>query len=66
MPKYDIITTNPENFERDRNKIKFSIQELKEKHKKTVQKWKPEDGIIYYINKIGKFGDTKREGWLEL
>lgn len=56
MPKYYIITTSPENFERDRKTAGFSVQGLKEKHRKTVQKWEPGDRIIYYINKIGKFG----------
>jgi len=56
MPKYYIITTSPENFEIDRKGPKFSIQGLKDRHKKTVQKWKRGDRIIYYINKIGKFG----------
>lgn len=56
MPKYYIITTSPENFEIDRKKSGFTIQGLKERHKKTVQKWKPGDMIVYYINKIGRFG----------
>lgn len=56
MPKYFIITTSPENFEIDREKSGFTVQGLKDKHKKTVQKWKPGDRIVYYINKIGKFG----------
>lgn len=56
MPKYYIITTSPKNFERDRKTLGFTVQGLKEKHRKTVQKWQPGDRIIYYINKIGKFG----------
>lgn len=56
MPKYYIITTSPENFEIDRKKSGFTVQGLKDKHKKTVQKWKSGDRIIYYINKISKFG----------
>lgn len=56
MLRYYIITTSPGNFERDRETINFTVQGLKDKHIKTVQKWKPGDRIIYYINKIGKFG----------
>lgn len=56
MPKYYVITTSPDNFEIDRKMSGFTVQGLKDKHKKTVQKWKPGDRIIYYINKIGKFG----------
>jgi len=56
MPKYYIITTSPENFEIDKEGSKFTVQGLKDKHKKTAQKWRPGDRIIYYINKIGKFG----------
>ena len=53
MPKYYIIKTSPENFEIDRRKSGFTVQGLKDRHKKTVQKWNPGDRIIYYINKIG-------------
>lgn len=56
MQKYYIITTSPENFEIDRETSGFTIQGLKERHRRTVQKWKPGDRIIYYINKISKFG----------
>jgi predicted RNA-binding protein len=56
MAKYFIVTTSPENFEIDRKISGFKIQGLKDRHKKTVQKWEPGDRIIYYINKIGKFG----------
>ncbi len=56
MKRYFIITTSPENFERDRDTIKFTVQGLKDKHKRTVQKWNSGDRIVYYINKIGKFG----------
>lgn len=51
-----MITTSPDNFETDREGPKFTVQGLKDKHRKAVQKWKPGDRIIYYINKIGKFG----------
>ena len=53
MSKYYIMTTSPDNFEIDRRKSGFIVQGLKDRHKKIVQKWKPEDKIIYYINKIG-------------
>jgi predicted RNA-binding protein len=56
MPKYYVITTSPENFEIDKRTSGFTVQGLKEKHKKTVQKWEPGDRVVYYINKIGKFG----------
>lgn len=56
MPKYYIVTTSPENFELDRKGHNFTVQGLKDKHRKTVQRWQPGDRIIYYINKIGKFG----------
>ena len=56
MPKYYIITTSPENFDIDRKTSGFTVQGLKERHKSTVQKWQPGDKIVYYINKIGKFG----------
>jgi len=56
MPKYYIITTSPKNFDIDRKTRGFTVQGLKDKHKKTAQKWRPGDRIIYYINKIGKFG----------
>lgn len=32
------------------------VHGLRDKHKRTVKKWKLGDKIIYYINKIGKFG----------
>jgi len=56
MPKYYIITTSPENFDIERKTSGFTVQGLKERHKSTVQKWQPGDKIVYYINKIGKFG----------
>lgn len=56
MSKYYIITTSPENFEIDREKSSFTVQGLKDRNKKTVQQWRPRDRIIYYINKVGKFG----------
>jgi predicted RNA-binding protein len=56
MPRYYVITLSPENFERDRNTLGFTHQGLKDKHKKIVQGWEPGDRIVYYINKIGKFG----------
>ncbi|MFH1584146.1 MAG: EVE domain-containing protein, partial [Actinomycetota bacterium] len=56
MTKYYMCTTSPKNFEIDRETSGFTVQGLKERHRKTVQRWKPGDRIIYYINKISKLG----------
>lgn len=34
MPKYYIITTIPENFKRGRKTLGFTVQGLKERHRK--------------------------------
>lgn len=37
MPQYYIITTSPENFERDRKELKFIVQSLKDKQGETLE-----------------------------
>lgn len=56
MPNYWLVTTSPENFEIDRKISGFTVQGLKERHKKTVMKFQPGDRVVYYINRISKFG----------
>jgi predicted RNA-binding protein len=56
MPKYWLVTTSPDNFKVDKEKSGFSAQGLKERHKKMVMKFQPGDKVIYYINRISKFG----------
>jgi predicted RNA-binding protein len=56
MPKYWLITTSPENFKADKETSGFSVQGLKERHKKMVMKFQPGDKVVYYINRISKFG----------
>jgi len=56
MPKYWLITTSPENFKADKETTGFTVQGLKERHKKMVMKFQPGDKVVYYINKISKFG----------
>jgi len=56
MPKYWLITTSPENFRVDKESSGFTVQGLKERHKKTVMKFEPGDKVVYYINRISKLG----------
>jgi len=56
MPKYWLVTTSPENFKVDKETSGFTVQGLKERHKKTVMKFQPGDKVVYYINRISKFG----------
>jgi predicted RNA-binding protein len=56
MPNYWMITTSPENFKIDKEKSGFTVQGLKERHKKTVMKFQPGDKVVYYINQISKLG----------
>ena len=52
MVNYWLISTSPENFKADKEISGFSVQGLKERNKKTVMKFKPEDKVVYYINKV--------------
>lgn len=56
MPNYWLITTSPENFKVDKETSGFTVQGLKERHKKTVMKFQPGDKVVYYINQISKLG----------
>lgn len=56
MPKYWLVTTSPENFQVDKETTGFTVQGLKERHKKTVMKYVPGDKVVYYINRISKIG----------
>lgn len=56
MPRYWLVTTSPENFKVDKETSGFTVQGLKERHKKTVMKFQPGDKVVYYINRISKFG----------
>jgi len=56
MPNYWLITTSPENFEVDRETSGFTVQGLKERHRKTMMKFQPGDKVVYYINRISKLG----------
>jgi predicted RNA-binding protein len=56
MPKYWLVTTSPENFKVDKETSGFTVQGLKERHKKTVMKFGPGDKVVYYINRISKLG----------
>lgn len=56
MQKYYVISIKTDNFEISREKLAFTVQGLKERYRKTVQRWKPGDRIIYYVTKISKFG----------
>ena len=56
IPNYWLITTSPENFKVDKETSGFTVQGLKERHKKTVMKVQPGDKVVYYINQISKFG----------
>jgi len=56
MPNYWLVTTSPENFKVDKETSGFTVQGLKDRHKKTVMKFQPGDKVIYYINRISKLG----------
>jgi len=56
MPNYWLITTSPENFKIDKETTGFTVQGLKDRHKKTVMKFQPGDKVVYYINRISKLG----------
>jgi len=56
MPSFWLITTSPRNFRADKEKSGFTVQGLKERHKKTVMKFQPGDKVVYYINQISKLG----------
>ena len=56
MPHYWLITTSPENFKVDKETSGFTVQGLKERHKRTVMKFQPGDKVVYYINRISKLG----------
>lgn len=56
MTNYWLITTSPENFKVDKETSGFTVQGLKERHKKTVKKFQPGDKVVYYINQISKLG----------
>lgn len=56
MPNYWLITTSPENFKVDKETSGFTVQGLKDRHKKTVMKFQPGDKVVYYINRISKLG----------
>jgi predicted RNA-binding protein len=51
-----LITTSPENFKVDKETSGFTVQGLKERHKKTVMKFQSGDKVVYYINRISKLG----------
>jgi len=50
-----LISTSPEDFGIDRE-INFSIQGLKERHRKMVMKFQPGDKIVYHVTKVSKLG----------
>ena len=56
MTNYWLITTSPENFKVDKETSGFTVQGLKERHKKTVMKFQPGDKVVYYVNQISKLG----------
>jgi len=56
MSNYWLITTSPENFNVDNERSGFTVQGLKERHKKTVMKFQLGDKVVYYINQVSKLG----------
>lgn len=56
MPNYWLIATSLDNFKADKENSGFTVQGLKERHKKTVMKFSLGDKIVYYINRISKLG----------
>ncbi len=58
--RYWMITTSPDNFELDRKKLGFRVQGLRHRHRKMVQKFRPGDKVVYYINRISRFGAIAR------
>lgn len=56
MPNYWLITTSPENFRADKESLGFTLQGLRERNRKTVMRFQPGDKVVYYINRVSKFG----------
>lgn len=55
---YWLVVTSPANFKHDREVLKFTTQGLPYRYRKTVQRMKPEDRVIYYLVRSQKFGAT--------
>lgn len=53
--KYWLICTSPENFQVDRA-ANFTVEGFKPSQRRTVQKVRPGDKFVYYINKLQRLG----------
>lgn len=53
---YWLLTTDKPNFDIDRGVLNFSVQGLRERNKKTVQRFRPGDRVVYYLKGICKLG----------
>ena len=53
---YWLIVTSKENFKFDREELGFNMQGIPIRYKKSVQRMKEEDKVVYYIMGLQKFG----------
>ncbi len=53
-----LVVTSPENFEHDREVLKFRFQGFSHRFRKQVQRMQPGDRVVYYIMGVQKFGAT--------
>jgi len=57
---YWLTTTSPEDYELSRTKLGFKVEGFREKYRATLEKFKPNDRVLYYIMKIGRIGALLR------
>ncbi len=55
---YWMVVTSADNFRHDREHLKFAMQGLPLRLKRSVQKMQPGDRVVYYIMVLQKFGAT--------
>ena len=54
--QYWLVVTSPENFQHDREVLKFKTQGFSHRFRKQVMEMKPDDKVVYYIMGTQKFG----------
>jgi len=55
---YWLVVTSPANFRHDREVLKFKMQGLPYRHRKSVKQMKKGDKVVYYILGLQRFGAT--------
>ena len=58
MTSHWLVVTSPENFRIDREQLRFAMQGLPLRYKKSVMRMGVGDRVVYYIMRLQKFGAT--------